>query len=105
MSKLLNSKYLVINTNTSHTAEYVSLKDAKQLIDESKFIFKMPTTMYHNPMLKCPLSKYYSSLEINQYKDDVWVSLHVINKQEKDYTEYIEIVKEESCYNIKYKTI
>jgi hypothetical protein len=105
MSKLLNSKYLVINENTSHTVEYLSLKDAKQLIDGNKFIFKMPTTMYHNPMFKYPLSKYYSCLEINQYKDDVWVSLNVINKQEKDFTEYIEIVYKEPCYNIKYKTI
>lgn len=105
MSKSSNPTYLVINENTSHTAQYVYLKDAKQLIDGNKFIFKMPTTMYHNPMFKYPLSKYYSCLKINQYKDDVWVSLNVINKQEKDFTEYIEIVYKEPCYNIKYKTI
>ena len=38
--------------------------------------------------------KTYSRNEYNNYRDDVWISLNVINKQEKDFTEYIEIKTE-----------
>jgi len=111
-------KYLVITNpdggHTGQSAEPITLKEARQLLKNESicvYIFKVPTTMYHNFMFKYPLSQYYSCLEINQYKDDVWTSLNVINNEEKDFTEYIEIICEynevfnENEYNIKYKTI
>jgi len=111
-------KYLVItNPDGGHTGQNagsITLKEAKQLLKNETicvYIFKVPTSMYHNLMFKYPLSEYYSCLEINQYKDDVWTSLNVINKEEKDFTEYIEIIGEynevynEYEYNIKHKTI
>ena len=115
--KLLGNKpikYLVItNPDGGHTGP-ITLKEAKQLLKNKTicvYIFKVPTTMYHNLMFKYPLSEYYSCLEINNYTDDVWTSLNVINKEEKDFTEYIEITCEynevynECEYNIKHKTI
>ena len=111
-------KYLVItNPNGGHTgqsARPITLKEARQLLKNDTicvYIFKVPTTMYHKLMFKYPLSEYYSCLEINNYKDDVWTSLNVINKEEKDFTEYIEITTEyndiykEYKYKINYKTI
>ncbi len=109
-------KYLIItNPDGGHTGQSagpITFKEAKQLLKNETvcvYIFKVPTTMSHNFMFKYPLSEYYSCLEINQYKDDVWTSL--INKEEKDFEEYIEIIGEynevynEYEYNIKYKTI
>lgn len=112
------SKYLVItNPDGGHagqSAGSITLKEARQLLKNETicvYIFKVPIIRYHNLMLKYPLSEYYSCLEINQYKDDVWTSLNVINEEKKDFTEYIEImgkyneVCDEYEYNIKYKTI
>ena len=111
-------KYLIITNpdgrHTGQSAGPITLKGARQLLKNETicvYIFKVPTTMYHNLMFKYPLSEYYSCLEINQYKDDVWTSLNVINKEEKNFTEYIEIIGEynevynEYEYNIKHKTI
>jgi len=109
-------KYLVItNPDGGHTGQSVrpiTLKEARQLLKNETicvYIFKVPTTMYHKLMFKYPLSEYYSCLEINNYKDDVWTSLNVINKEEKDFTEYIEITTEYNDiykeYKCHYKTI
>jgi len=109
-------KYLIITNpeggHTGQSAGPITLKEAKQLLKNETvcvYIFKVPTTMSHNLRFKYPLSEYYSCLEINQYIDDVWTS--IINKEEKDFEEYIEIIGEynevfnEYEYNIKYKTI
>lgn len=100
-------KYLVItNPDGGHTGQRagpITLKEARQLLKNETicvYIFKMPSTMYNNPMFKYPLCEYYNCLEINNYTDDVWTSLNVINKEEKDFTEYIEITTE---YNEIYK--
>lgn len=100
-------KYLVITNpdggHTGQSARPITLKEARQLLKNETicvYIFKVPTTMYHKLMFKYPLSKYYSCLEINNYRDNVWTSLNVINKEEKDFTEYIEITTE---YNDIYK--
>jgi len=118
--KLLGNKlikYLVITDHNRHIeqqARSITLKEARQLLKNETicvYIFKVPTTTYHNFIFKYPLSEYYSCLEINQYKDDVWTSLNVKNKEEKDFTEYIEIICEynevynEYEYYIKHKTI
>ena len=100
-------KYLVItNPDGGHTGQSagpITLKEAKKLLkteDIVVYIFKMPSTMYNKPMFKYPLCEYYNCLEINNYTNDVWTSLNVINKEEKDFTEYIEITTE---YNDIYK--
>ena len=119
--KLLGNKpikYLAItNPDGGHIgqqASSITLKKARKLLkteDIVVYIFKMPSTMYNNPMFKYPLCEYYDCLKINNYTNDVWTSLNVTNKKEKDFTEYIEIICEynevynECEYNIKYKTI
>lgn len=110
--------YLVITNpdggHTGQTASRISLKDARKLLkteDIIVYIFKVPKIMYGNFMFKYPLCEYYKCLEINNYESDVWTSLNVINKQEKDFTEYIELVREYNEtigyheYKILYKTI
>ena len=118
--KLLGNKlikYLVITDHNRHIEQHASsitLKEARKLLktkDIVVYIFKMPSIMYNNPMFKYPLCEYYNCLKINNYTNDVWTSLNVINKEEKDFTEYIEITceyneiyKEYEC-KISYKTI
>jgi hypothetical protein len=119
--KLLENKplkYLVItDPDGGHEGLQVgsiTLKEAKKLLkteDIIVYIFKMPTRMYNKPMLKYPLGEYYNYLEINNYTDDVMNSLNLINKQDIDFTEYIEItdkyneIYKEYEYEISYKIV
>lgn len=110
-------KYLVItNPDGGHTGQSVgpiTLKQARQLLkgNDCVYIFKVPSITYHNLMFKYPLGEFYNCLEINKYKDDVWISLNVVNSKEKDFSEYIEITQEyneiydEYEYKILYKII